>query len=116
MFALRPQVDTTGRVTRALPQVSEPVLESTTKGGREMTLGLRETRPDELDEINAFRAGFRFGVDHGIVSPKEAEVILRDMNPNTPISSSVLDCFCNGAEDGRKNDQFRYLLSYLVAP
>jgi hypothetical protein len=31
-----------------------------------MTLGLRETRPDELDEINAFRAGFRFGVDHGI--------------------------------------------------
>jgi len=69
------------------------------------------TRPDALDELNAFRAGFRHGADRGIVSPREAETILRSFG--RPTSSGSVDCFCNGAEDGAKGDRFRYLLSFM---
>lgn len=78
-------------------------------------MGASETlndRPDALDELNAFRAGFRHGQDVGDVSPREAEAILRGLGLQT--SSGCVDCFGNGAEDGRKGDKFRYVLSFAV--
>ena len=80
-------------------------------------MGATETvndRPDALDELNAFRAGFRHGQDVGAVSPREAETILRGLGLQT--SSGCVDCFGNGAEDGRKGDRFRYLLSFALQP
>jgi hypothetical protein len=65
-------------------------------------------RPDELDEINAFTAGFRHGCDVGRVSAREAETILRAWG--RPITDGVVTCFCNGAEDGVRGDRWRYLL------
>ena len=67
-------------------------------------------RPDALDELNAFRAGFRHGTDLGIVSASEAETLLRGFG--RPTSSASVACFCNGAEDGARGDRWRYLLSF----
>jgi hypothetical protein len=70
------------------------------------------TRPDVFDEINAFRAGYRHGVDRGIVTPREAEAEMRRLF-TFPITSGVVDLFCNGAEHGARGDAFRFL-SYLA--
>lgn len=67
---------------------------------------------DKLDEMNAFRAGFRHGKDRGIVSAVEADALLRGFGRSPDYN--CIACFCNGAEDGARNDQFRYLLSYAV--
>lgn len=72
--------------------------------------------PDDMDKVNAFRAGYRRGADAGPVSPREAEAELRALHTTIPITSATVDCFCNGSEDGAKRDAFRYLLSYAVAP
>ena len=71
-----------------------------------------QARPDVLDEINAFRAGYRHGADYGIVSPKEAETVMRQLGWTTPITSELTDLFCNGVDDGARGDKFRYLLSF----
>jgi hypothetical protein len=71
-------------------------------------------RPDALDEINAFRAGYRHGANVGRVSPREAESEMRRFG--MPINSSAVECFCNGAEDGARGDTFRYVLSFAVSP
>jgi hypothetical protein len=69
-----------------------------------------------LDEINAFRAGYRHGKDLGIVSPRQAEEALRALPTSIPICSATVNCFANGAEDGAAEDSFRYLLSFKSAP
>jgi len=69
-------------------------------------------RPDRLDELNAFRAGYRHGADRGAVSPREADEILRNLPTTIPVTGSTVDCFCNGADDGARKDSFRYLLSF----
>lgn len=33
----------------------------------------------------------------------------------THLSAQIIDVFCTGAEDGAKNDAFRYLLSFTLA-
>lgn len=71
-------------------------------------------RPDSLDHVNAFRAGFRHGQDIGPASPTEAEAVLRSFG--RPIDGTSVSVFCNGSDDGSRHDAFRYLLSYLVAP
>jgi len=72
------------------------------------------SRPDMLDEINAFRAGWRHGYDRGIVSPREAEGILRGLPLSVTPNAAMITYFCTGAEDGAHNDQFRLLLSYAL--
>ena len=69
--------------------------------------------PDQLDSLNAFRAGYRHGKDERSVSPREAETILRALH--VPVTGATVDCFCNGSEDGATGDSFRYLLSFAVA-
>lgn len=67
---------------------------------------------DDLHHLNAFRAGFRHGEDRGPTSANEADTILNSLG--LPTDSKSVTCFCNGADDGAKNDQFRYLLSYAI--
>lgn len=72
------------------------------------------TRPDLLDEVNAFRAGYRHGRDVGEVSAREAEAILRSLPTTIPPVGNAILCFCNGSVDGARGDAFRYLRSFLV--
>jgi len=69
-------------------------------------------KPDNLDHIRSFKAGFRHGRDCGIVSPREAGDELRKLG-FTPIDGSMIDVFCNGADDGARGDTFRYLASCM---
>lgn len=71
-------------------------------------------RPDLLDEIGAFRAGYRHGVDYGEVSAAEADGILRKLPTTIPITSDLLTLFCNGSIDGANRDNFLYLLSFIA--
>jgi len=69
-------------------------------------------KADKLDELNAFRSGFRHGSDTNmLVSPREAEEILRSLPISVEPSDGMIVCFCNGADDGVKHDTFRYLLT-----
>ena len=67
---------------------------------------------DDMDRLNAFRAGFRHGADRGLVSAREADAILRSLGRSP--SCDAVELFCNGAEDGARGDRFRYLLSFAV--
>lgn len=73
-------------------------------------------RPDALDEIGAFRAGYRHGTNTSKqVSPKEAEEILRSLPTTIPATDRMLEAFCNGCGDGVAGDTTRYLMSFGVA-
>ena len=67
------------------------------------------------DERNAFRAGYRHGIDKGIVSPKEAEQIMRSLPNPLPIFGNTITCFCEGAEDGANGDDWRYRRTWWIA-
>ncbi len=66
-------------------------------------------KPDDLDKINAFTAGFRHGQDCGIVGPKEAEEAMTILHMPI-ITADTIACFCHGSEDGSKEDAYRYIL------
>ena len=69
---------------------------------------MTDTRPDAIDQKNAFQAGFRHGRDCGIVTNREAEEIMLSLR--LPVSTATILCFQNGADDGALGDTFRYLL------
>ena len=73
-------------------------------------------RPDNWDCINAYRAGYRHGADVGAVSPRDAEVALRQLPTTMPVTSDTVAYFCDGSNDGACGDVWRYLLSFAVAP
>jgi len=71
-------------------------------------------RPDNLDRLGAFRAGYRHGADIGPASPKEADTALRALPTTIPCCAETVELFCNGSEDGSRGDSYRYTLSFLV--
>ena len=81
-----------------------------------MTPHPHRARPDDLDKINAFRAGWRHGADRGEVSPREADAALRALPTTIPIIDATVACFCHGSVDGTRGDSWRYLLCHTVAP
>ena len=52
---------------------------------------MTDTRPDAIDQKNAFQAGFRHGRDCGIVTNREAEEIMLSLR--LPVSTATILCF-----------------------
>lgn len=77
---------------------------------------MAEQRPDALDEINAYRAGYRHGRDEGKCTAQTAPAILRQLPTTIPIVEVTVAMFCRGLQDGARGDAVTYLLSYGVAP
>ncbi len=72
-------------------------------------------RPDRLDELNAFRAGFREGRDGpagASFTNREAWEIMEKLGLRT--DGDMTTCFQNGHEDGVRGDAWRYVLSFIV--
>lgn len=72
-----------------------------------------ERETDSLDEVNAFRSGYRFGELHGRPCIETAEHELRLLTER-PVDSRTVLAFCRGAEDGFNRDPTRYLLSFAT--
>jgi hypothetical protein len=59
-----------------------------------------------MDKIaRAFIAGYRWGVDYGPASPREAEGVLASLE--LPTSDAVVMAFCCGSDDGYIGDTWR---------
>ena len=54
----------------------------------------------------AFIEGWHYGQQHGPVSPREADSMLRWFD--LPTNDCHVTLFCNGASDGARDDDSRY--------
>jgi hypothetical protein len=61
--------------------------------------------PTEADKRSAFRLGFDYGRVGVTASPRFAIVALE--GACIPSTSETVDLFCNGNDDGARNDRFR---------
>lgn len=58
--------------------------------------------------MDKFDEGFWYGRLHGQASPAEADAYLRRMHGiGVTLTSSDIDLFCNGSEDGARGDHWR---------
>lgn len=75
-------------------------------------------RPDVLDHQRAFNMGWRHGRDVGATSPREAEAELLRLIVHTSlgeaVTSSMVDCFCAGNDDGVRGDTTRYIAFAII--
>jgi len=66
---------------------------------------------DRQDKTQAFYAGFRYGRETGLASPREADAALQAGRLST--DGEMVEVFCNGADDGARGDYWRLALTYV---
>ena len=68
-------------------------------------------RPDNMDRMNAYRMGWRYGRDRGTSdgAPEEVQEVT-----TIPMTPEIISLVVLGAQGGKNNDIFRYLASYSV--